>query len=251
MSIKKEEKNMLSNVIITEYMKYKRTFLPWMILSGALSTSILGIFMGLGSGDTSWNSLMADGFGWLNVLNLMIIPVLTGYIFAGEYMEGTARVLFTYPIARWKFYVAKCIVISFGILCLYIIHLLFTFLAGSILTDFLLTSEVFWLSLYLIMIFALTHLVTVPITALICVFAKWSGASILAGAGYLALYVAFGRSGLKYFFSMIVSNTIKDSYLIGIDVLTRQELTTIFMTLVITLLVFFPIGMICYIKTDV
>jgi ABC-type transport system involved in multi-copper enzyme maturation permease subunit len=242
---------MLSNVVITECMKYKRTFLPWMILAGALSTSVLGIFMGLGSGDTSWNSLLADGFGGLNILSLMIVPVLTGYIFAGEYMEGTARVLFTYPIARWKFYVAKCIVISFGTLCLYIIHLLFTFLIGSILTNFLLTPEVFWLSLYLIMIFAITHLVTVPITALICVFAKWSGASILAGAGYLVLYVAFGRSELKYFFSMIVSNTIKDSYLIGIDALTRQELTTIFMTLVITLLVFFPIGMICYINRDV
>jgi ABC-type transport system involved in multi-copper enzyme maturation permease subunit len=246
-----KEKNMLSNLVIIECMKYKRTFLPWMILAGALSTSILGIFMGLGSGDTSWNSLLADCFGWLNVLSLTIIPVLTGYIFAGEYMEGTARVLFTYPIARWKFYVAKYVVIAFGTVCLYMIHLLFTFLMGSLLTDFVLTVEVFWLPLYLIMIFTLTHFATIPITALICVFAKWSGASILAGVGYGALYVAFGRSELKYFLSMIVSNTIKDSYLIGIDVLTRQELTTIFMVMVITFLVFFPIGMISYIRSDV
>jgi ABC-type transport system involved in multi-copper enzyme maturation permease subunit len=232
-------------------MKYKRTFLPWMILAGALSTSILGIFMGLGSRDTSWNSLLADSFGWLNVLSLTIVPVLTGYIFAGEYMEGTARVLFTYPIVRWKFYVAKYIVISLGTVCLYLIQLLFTFLVGSLLTDFVFTWEDLWLPLYLIMIFTLAHFVTIPITALICVFAKWSGASILAGVGYGALYMAFGRSELKYFFSMIVSNTIKDSYLIGIDVLTRQELTTIFMSMVITFLIFLPIGMIYYIKTDV
>ena len=246
-----KEETMLFNLAITECMKYRRTFLPWMILTGALSTSILGIFMGLGSGDTSWNSLLADCFGWLNVLSLTIVPVLTGYIFAGEYMEGTARVLFTYPLARWKFYVAKYIVIAFGTVCLYLIHLLFTFLVGSLLTDFVFTADVLWLPLYLIMIFALAHFVTIPITALICVFAKWSGASILAGVGYGALYVAFGRSELKYFFSMIVSNTIKDSYLIGIDVLTRQELTTIFMTMAITLLVFLPVGMICYVKRDV
>jgi ABC-type transport system involved in multi-copper enzyme maturation permease subunit len=204
-------------------MKYKRTFLPWMIVAGALSTSLLGLFMGLGSGDASWKAVMADGFGWLNLLSLMIIPVLTGHIFAGEYMEGTARVLFTYPIPRWKFYVAKFIVISFGTVCLYIIHLLFTLLIGSVITDFVLTSEVIWLSLYLIMIFSLTQLVTAPITALICVFAKWSGASILAGAGFLSLYMTFGRSGLKYFFSMIVSNAIKDSYLIGIDAIKTKE----------------------------
>jgi ABC-type transport system involved in multi-copper enzyme maturation permease subunit len=242
---------MLSNLVITEVMKYKRTFLPWMILAGAFSTSLLGMFMGLGSGDASWKAVMADGFGWLNILSLMIIPILTGHIFGGEYMEGTARVLFTYPIPRWKFYVAKFIVISFGTLCLYISHVLFTFLVGSVLTDFVLTSEVIWLSLYLTMIFSLTQLVTAPITALICVFAKWSGAAIFAGAGFLALYMAFGRSGLKYFFSMIVSNTVKDSYLIGIDVLTRQELTTIYIALAIALLVFIPIGMISYVKRDV
>ena len=50
---------------------------------------------------------------------------------------------------------------------------------------------------------------------------------------------------------MIVSNTIKDSYLIGIDVLSRQELTTIFMTMAITFLVFLPVGMIFYVKSDV
>lgn len=236
-------------IICTEFSKYKRTFISWAILGSAFLTALLGVFMASDSGNTGWNASMAYGIGWLNMLSLMLIAVLTGMVFAGEYMQSTARILFTYPIARWKFYAAKLAVLFCWTILLYAAYFFFAIAAGMAFGAPAPDAQVLSKALILIFTMTLCNFTLVPITALVSILVRGFGSFILAGAAYVAIYFSFIRSGIKILLPMTIPNVIKDSFLASVT-LTTADWTTMMIALCIIFALTTAAGVACYAKRD-
>jgi len=233
-------------IIQSEFLKYRRTIVPPAILGSALLTAVLGIFMADGG---NWYASMANGLGWLNLLSLILISILVGIVFAGEYSYGTAKILFTYPIVRWKFYVAKLVVLFFWVISLYATFFLFSIFSGMVLGFPFPTLEVFFQALRLLAVLSVCNLVLAPLTALISILFREYIAFILAGILYVAIYFSFIRTNARYFLPMTIPNVIKDSYLASV-ILTPLDWIHIVVTLLIVFIVTVTFGLIYYVKRD-
>ena len=237
-------------MIGVEFLKYKRTIIPWAILCSALATSLLGIFMASGGGRVGLTGSMIYGLGWLNMLSIFLLSLLTGMVFSGEYSQGTARVMFTYPIARWKLFITKFVVLFCWTLILYVLYLVFSIVAGLALGAPAPTSTEIVQAVRLVLVMPFLNYTLVTITALISIRTRWYGSFTLAAAAYIILYTSLIRSNLRFFLPMTIPNVIKDYFLGSVTIATAD-----WVCMIVSLCVIFAIttyaGLVNYQKRDI
>jgi ABC-type transport system involved in multi-copper enzyme maturation permease subunit len=121
---------MFAQVLVTEFIKLRRSKVPWFTLLG-LSLGPLGIalFMwivrepgraaqlGLLGAKANLTGLEATWPSFLSLLALIVgiggmilLSFVVAYVFGREYTDGTAKTMFTEPVARHWFVLAKLVV---------------------------------------------------------------------------------------------------------------------------------------------
>lgn len=190
---------MLLDLVCSELIKYKRSIVPWMMLGGGIVPPIVAILMLLGDKDRGkWSTIALYSFNNMNLLALLLLPVLTGLIFAGEYQENTISVMFTYPIRRLYFYVEKLITVMLSALSVYTIFFVSTVICGAIYTTNLPKPEFLVEFIKLGFIDSCINFALVPLTAMICLMAKSVLASVITGMSYIVIYTVFMASKLAH-----------------------------------------------------
>ena len=240
----------MAKIIRVEFSKYRRTIISWAIALSVFMTALLGVLMAMDSGNVSLRNSMVYGLGWLNLLSLLLLALLTGMVFSGEYSQGTARVMFTYPIARWKLFLAKLIVLFCWTIFLFVLYLLISLVVGLVfgasLPDVSATAK----AMQLILSMPILNFAMVPITALISIRTCWYGSFTLSGAAYVVIYITLIRSNARFFLPMTIPNVIKD-YFLGSESLTSTNWICMIVSLCIIIAATTIAGLFNYRNRDV
>ncbi len=128
------------NVIYTEFVKLKKSFMLFIILSGA---AFLPIFMFVGSLSDSfgkseheiqWKAYVTmPQMAMFLLLSLVLFSVVTAYIFSREFTDRTASVLYSYPVSRVSIFFGKLLSVYVIIIVFYTVHFLLVFAGGILL----------------------------------------------------------------------------------------------------------------------
>ena len=140
----------------------------------------------------------------MNQLALLLLAVITGYIFTEEYQAKTISILFTYPVSRFKLYMSKLTVLIFITFLIYLVLYLSTlglgliFMKNTPATGLLLEFSKFGI-LMVLMNFSL-----IPLTSLISLLGKGTGASAAAGICYIIINFTFITSSCNVFIPVCI-----------------------------------------------
>jgi ABC-2 type transport system permease protein len=119
-------------VLATEVMKLRRGKVPLLtLLAIALGPLGTGLFMWialepgraadlgllgtkaeLGGIDASWAGYFDMTTQMVGIVGGLLLAIITAWVFAREYVEGTARNLLALPIPRWWFVAAKLVLVA-------------------------------------------------------------------------------------------------------------------------------------------
>lgn len=183
---------MFLQVMITEFMKLRRSKVTWLSL-GAMSVGPLGIafFMwilkepgraqqlGLVGKKATISGLSPTWTGYLSVIpvfigigGLILMTFVVAYVFGREYADGTAKNMLALPIERYWFVAAKFIVVTVWWAILVAIVLIEIIVFGIVLglNGFIMAVLIETIRLSLIM--ALMTLVLSPVAAWITVLGR-------------------------------------------------------------------------------
>jgi len=144
---------MFGQVLITEFLKLRRSKVPWGTLGGlSLAPLGLALFMwilrepgraaqlGLVGAKANLSGLEATGPAYLSTLTIvfgvggmLLLPFIVAYIFGREYVEATAKNMLALPIDRRWFVIAKLVVAAAWWLVLVVVVLAESLVIGMLL----------------------------------------------------------------------------------------------------------------------
>lgn len=242
---------MISSLINTELIKYKRTIIPWMILIGGLLTS--GTAMLLVSTENpqvDWDTFAVRGLNCMNLLALLLVAVFTGFVFVGEYHENIDKILFTYPVSRLKFFISKFFVVFLLDISLYLVFFIFTMLFGLTYIGYFPALKFCLKLIEITLILAVIHFVLVPVTVLVSILIKGVGTYLFMGMGYFMLYISFINSDYSSFIPVCIPDKLVANYFIS-EIISRSDIIGIVAVCTITFLSTFILGAVYYSRQDV
>jgi hypothetical protein len=242
---------MFIRLILAELLKYKRTFIPWMIIIGgglAAVTSFLQVSTDYSK--VTWELLAQSGFFCLNLLALLLTSIFAGIVFIGEYHEGMSGILFTYPIPRIKLYITKYVVTFLMVISLYAVFFISTVVIGLISIGSFPSSEFMVKLIKLTALIIAVNFVLLPLTALISMVIKAIGTYILVGMGYFLVYASFNSSDFSAFVPPCLSSKLAINYLAA-ECIKKSDYPGIIAVSLITFFCAFIIGAFYYSKCDV
>lgn len=186
---------MFFDLIPLEMKKYKRTALPWILVTGGLLAPGVSMLIAVtGENAATWDSVTIRGITYINMLALLLSAVFTGFVFMGESSNHIDNLLFTYPVSRYKFLISKYVVLLFLVIVLYLIFTIFLFLYGFLyfgrLPDAAFAVRLLQCSLSL----SVVNFVLVPLTAFVCMLVKGAGTGIFTGMAYFITNISFVNS---------------------------------------------------------
>lgn len=242
---------MFLSLVYTELIKYKRTIIPWIIgMGGFLTVSTALLLVSGDNAKVNWQVFMGRGLNLMNILALLLIAVLAGYVFITEYHESTASILFTYPVSRFKLYAVKYIVILFMVVSLYLTFFALTMLFGFIYMGTFPSSHFMLKVIKSIILVIGANFVLVPVTVLFSIIIKGIGTYIFMGMSYVIAYISFINSDYSLFIPSCIPDKLATNYLI-FKCISNTDLTKIAIISAVTFLTAFIIGAVCYTKSDV
>jgi bacitracin transport system permease protein len=104
----------LFSIFNSEFMKLKNTKINWLVLMGALPSTIVSLFALLPrvtpAGFDLQDMFYRQGMV-LTILGPFMFSLMTGYIISREYQERTINQLFSYPVSRVRILAAKLSVV--------------------------------------------------------------------------------------------------------------------------------------------
>lgn len=112
------------NMIYSEFLKLKKTYMAPVILIGGLSSTILMVIAKMMTGEYMGFEKYAYNIEMLNNLMLYIIlfSLIAAYVFSREFIDKTANVLYSYPVNRIKIFISKLITVYILIIFTYLIE---------------------------------------------------------------------------------------------------------------------------------
>ena len=205
---------MFVRLIMAELSKYKRTFIPWVIvLGGLLAAGTAFLQVSTDYSEVTWKLLAQSGFFCMNLLALLLTSIFAGVIFIGEYHEGMSGILFTYPVSRLKLYITKFVAAFLMVISLYIMFFISTMVIGFISIGSFPAREFMEGLIRLTALVIVANFVLLPLTALISLVVKAIGTYILVGMGYFLVYASFNSSDFSTFIPPCLSSKLTFDYL--------------------------------------
>jgi bacitracin transport system permease protein len=201
------------SLIRIELLKYKRSIMTWLIFIGAILPSVVAfMFVSNENEIVTWNMLFMNSFAWMNQLALLLIGVLTGYVFTVELHEKSSNILFTYPISRFRFFVSKLFVMLIIVTTVYIIFGITTILLGFISIGMTPSTEILYTFVKADILMIILNFATIPITAFICTLFKEITAGVVTGICYVTSYIVLIDSKLNNFILPCLPTVLVDEY---------------------------------------
>lgn len=238
------------DILLTELMKYKRTAILWMILIGGFLTAGTGfLLLSSEEGPAGWEGYFATGMNCINLLALLLIAVFTGYVLIGEYQEGTAKVLFTYPVSRIKIFISKHFVVFCFVILLYFTFFISALIFGTAYTGELPAGEFMFKMLKFSLLMSVMNFILVPVTSAISLIIKGTGTYLFVGMGYFAIYVSFINSDYSLLIPPCIPNRLIENYFISEFISSAQTINIVVVS-ALTFIVFLTAGAAYYWKSD-
>jgi hypothetical protein len=205
---------MLMQVMAAEALKYRRTLVPWLAVSGGVFPAFVALlFLLTGGAAVTWNALAVTGLVFMNMLALLLVAVFAGHAFVSEYHGGRINGLLAYPVPRLLLYVGKLLVLSLPVLCMYIVFLASTAVFGALFVGVRALEQGFALDMLgLVLLAAVVAYALVPLTALVGMVVKNAGGYILAGICYFILFMCFAGSEYGRYITPCVSDALLKAY---------------------------------------
>lgn len=171
---------MMFNVLYTEFLKFRRSRILWLLPLSVIVTSVLEYSsilyqQSVRPSRVGWNWLMFNNFEYMTLFaSPILFSLLTSYLFTKDVQDKTMSVLFTYSISRTQFLLGKCLLMVPLIAVILTAQFLCT-LGIGVLTDLpQLTSDMLWL------------------------YVRALGSLILMTCAFLPLYAAIGIVAKSY-----------------------------------------------------
>jgi bacitracin transport system permease protein len=123
------------DIIYSEFLKLKRTYIAIVIFIGGLFMSlIMALARSFSEQDMSFEKY-AYNIEQVNFLMLYVVlfPLIAAYVFSREYNDKTASTLHIYPVSRIKIFIAKYLTTNILIFLVYTIQTLSIVLSYSLL----------------------------------------------------------------------------------------------------------------------
>jgi len=241
----------MAGIIYTELLKLRKSIIPWMILLGGTLPAVIALLtVSSESGAPNRDMLFINSLNYMNLISLLLVAVLTGYIFAGEYYGKTINILFSYPIPRLAFFINKTIVTLCSVVFIYITLNVSTIVVGYIYMESIPTADFLYKLLGFSILAVLINFSLVPLTILVSIVAKGAAASTAAGLAYVLTYFCFSNSGYAVYIPVCAPNAILVEYFISgqIDI---NDLRNMLVTALITFTLALISSMGYYSRSDV
>jgi bacitracin transport system permease protein len=241
---------MFINLFYIELLKYRKSILPWMIVLGGFFPAVVAATMVLNTNPSAeWDTLIITSLNYMNLLAMLLLAVITGYIYTEEYQAKTISILFTYPVSRFRLYLNKFTVLLFITFLIYLILYLSTLGLGLM---FLKNAPAAGLLREFIkpgILMVLIYISLIPLTSLISLLGKGTGASAAAGICYLIINFTFNTSNWNVFLPVCIPYTVVMKYFNNSFGL--HDIRNMAVTCIITFVSAFIISALYYNKSDV
>lgn len=196
-------------VLATEVMKLRRGKVPLLtLLALALGPLGTGLFMWialqpgraadlgllgtkaeLGGIEASWAGYFDMVTQMVGIVGGLLLAVITAWVFAREYVEGTARNMLALPLPRWWFVAAKLVVVAGWWLGLVAVVLVEAVLVGAVLGLPGFSARVLIAGFGDVLLAALVGLLLAPVVAWIAIL----GRGYLPPLGFAMLMLVIGN----------------------------------------------------------
>lgn len=239
---------MLLQLVYTEIIKYKRTMIPWIIsLGGGFAAFIALMLVMTGGLQKSWEVLIIRGLNLVNMLALLLVAVISGYVFINEYHESTIGTIFTLPVSRLKIYFTKFFIILFMVFALYLSFFLLTMLFGMIFIGGLPPTDFMLKFFKIIFILSAVSFVLAPVTVMISIIFRSIGTYLLVGLSYFLVYMGFINSDYSMKIPPCIPERLVADCMVS-EFITGGELTGIIVVSSVTFIVTFIAGAFYYLR---
>ena len=170
---------MMINIIYSEFLKLKKSYLSALVLLGG--TFIPGMMLAAGIIDNGYEAINKDlclniianiNVFQLQFLNIIMFSIVAGYVFSREYTNKTVNSLYSYPISKFKIVLGKFIIILMLIMIVYMINFFSTFAVIVILSHGSFIRDIMYVQLKMTVISLGLQAILIPLPALIGCISK-------------------------------------------------------------------------------
>lgn len=237
---------MFLQLVYAEIVKYKRTIIPWIITLGGGFAAFIALLLVLTGGlQKSWEVFIVRGLNLINILALLLVAVISGYVFLQEYHEGIVSTIFTYPISRLKIYLAKFFIILLMVISLFLSFFILTILFGVIFIGEIPSLDFLFKFIRFIFISSGVSFVLSPVTVFISLMFRGIGTYILVGMSYFLVYMGFLNSDYSLKIPPCIPDRLVANYYIS-EFMSKADLNSVLVVLSITFLSAFLAGAFYY-----
>lgn len=120
----------MTNIIYSEFMKLKKSFIIPLVLLGGLAIPSMYFFsyfsvdyVTLRQSTSAKDILSNINIMQIQILDTILFSLIAGYIFSREYTNKTVSTLYSYPISRFKIVICKAIVVFVLVAIVYFLNL--------------------------------------------------------------------------------------------------------------------------------
>lgn len=241
---------MLATVVGTELLKLHRSRVTWATLAAILLGPLaVGLFMWivrepgrarqlgllgakaeLSGVSATWPSLLAMAALVVGMGGLLLLAFIVAYLFAREYMEGTAKNMLALPVGRHWFALAKLIVAAAWWAVLSAAAVAETFLVGALLGLPGLTAPLAVRGVRDIAVVAVVAFLLAPLTAWIATASRGYLAPLGFALAMLALAQVFAKTGWAPWFPWSVVASFVGSVGMNTATVTTASLVVVLVT---------------------
>lgn len=120
----------MTNIIYSEFIKLKKSFIIPLVLLGGLAIPSMYFFsyfsvdyVTLRQSTSAKDILSNINLMQIQILDTILFSLIAGYIFSREYTNKTVSTLYSYPISRFKIVICKAIVVFVLVAIVYFLNL--------------------------------------------------------------------------------------------------------------------------------
>jgi bacitracin transport system permease protein len=249
----------MASILYSEILKLKRTLIIWLIPIGALIPSFMSFSIYTQQKEmywigTGWGPMLHTALVFMNYAGPCMFSIITGFIFAGEYMNSTVSFLFNMPIRRFRLFIGKLTAIFLVITATFLLSAILIMIFGFFLPHGNFSTVPFWSYLKTMFLVIVANFLLVPIAVLVAIVVKNRTIPSLLGIAYALFLLPSVCSRQNYLYpwcipTMVASQSAKA--LGGYVDNFRGNLGYGCITLVLTFTLFLLFSLIYFEKSDV
>jgi ABC-type transport system involved in multi-copper enzyme maturation permease subunit len=224
---------MFINMINIEFLKYKRSIVPWLVVFGAFLPSLTTVlYFSSEKKQVTWDMLFLTAYSSMNQLALLLFAVITGFVFAGEYHDKTCNILFTSAVSRFSFFISKLFVVLIIISTVYVLLDFFTIALGYTYIKSFPAIGLLYKCLKTNMAVISLNFAIIPITIFICTLFKEIISAVVAGMCLVISYIIFVNSKFVNFILSCFLQVFVNKYFSSFQILSGEYFKLVLITLI-------------------